>query len=572
MPALMLAVIVGRRTRDPAGITGSRRAGHEWGIKRAILEMDEQFMREARWWQTGVIYQIYPRSFQDSDGDGVGDLRGIMQRLPYLADLGVDAIWLSPIFTSPMADFGYDIAGYTDIDRLFGTSSDFDELLAMAHAHGLKVILDLVPNHTSERHPWFLESRASQESPKRDWYIWRDPSPDGGPPNNWVSEFGGSAWQYDGHTRQYYYHAFLVAQPDLNWRNPQVRAAMYDVMRFWLQRGVDGFRIDVLWHLIKDDQFRDNPPNPNFRAGDPPNHALLPLFTTDRPEVHDVIAEMRRVTDDFYDRVLIGEIYLPIERLVTYYGRDLAGLHLPFNFSLLGTPWDARSIAKLIDQYETALPPNGWPNWVLGNHDRPRIASRVGIDQARIAAMLLLTLRGTPTIYYGDEIGMSQATIFPDQVRDPFESNVPGRGLGRDGCRTPMQWDDSEYAGFSKVEPWLPLSQTRVNVDDERSNPTSLLALHRRLIALRRARPVLQSGDNRSIVADGALLMFVRETAEDRLLIALNLGSEPITAEFAAGHMGKRLVLSSHLDREGDIGRGSIELRGHEGAVIELYS
>ncbi len=529
-------------------------------------------MQGARWWQTGVIYQVYPRSFQDSGGDGVGDLRGIAQRLPYLVELGVDVIWLSPVFTSPMKDFGYDVADYTDIDPLFGTLADFDALLGSAHAQGLKVILDFVPNHSAEQHPWFAESRSTRENSRRNWYIWRDPAPDGGAPNNWLSEFGGSAWQYDQRTGQYYYHAFLAAQPDLNWRNPQVRAAMYDVMRFWLRRGVDGFRVDVLWHLIKDDQFRDNPLNPSFRPGDPPHHALVPLYTADRPEVHDVIGEMRCVVDEFSDRVLIGEIYLPIERLVAYYGRDLAGVHLPFNFSLLSAQWRARAIAKLIDEYEAALPLNGWPNWVLGNHDRPRIASRVGPEQARVAAMLLLTLRGTPTIYYGDEIGMQEVTIPPDRIRDPFEKNVPGRGLGRDGCRTPMQWDGSRYAGFSEVEPWLPLPNTalRVNVENERRDGTSLFQLHRQLIALRRARPALVFGAYRPIAASGELLMFVRENAAERLLIALNLGSEPTRATFASGGIAGWLVLSSHLDGVGETARGSVDLRPHEGVVIEL--
>jgi alpha-glucosidase len=304
-------------------------------------------MQRGLWWQTGVIYQIYPRSFQDTNGDGIGDLRGITQRLPYLLELGVDAIWLSPIFPSPMADFGYDISDYTDIDPLFGSLDDFDALVAAAHAQGLKVILDLVPNHTSDRHPWFLASRASRRGRKRDWYIWKDPAANGGPPNNWLSVFGGSAWEYDGGSGQYFYHAFLAAQPDLNWRNPAVRSAIYEVMRFWFRRGVDGFRVDVIWHLIKDEQFRDNPPNPNFRAGDPQHHRLVPLYTADRPEVHDIITEMRRVADEFSDRVLIGEIYLPLERLVAYYGRDLAGVHLPFNFSLLSASWHAQSIAPI---------------------------------------------------------------------------------------------------------------------------------------------------------------------------------------------------------------------------------
>ncbi len=335
-------------------------------------------MAKLPWWQTAIIYQIYPRSFSDSNGDGVGDLSGITSRLDYLPELGVDAIWISPIFKSPMKDFGYDIADYQAIEPLFGSMADFDDLLASAHARGLRVILDFVPNHTSDQHPWFLASRSSKTDPKRDWYLWRDPAPDGGPPNNWLSEFGGSAWQFDEHTGQYYYHAFLAAQPDLNWRNPAVVEAMHDVLRFWLRKGVDGFRVDVIWLLIKDAEFRDNPPNPDYGPGKPPHQKLIPLYTTDMPEVHQVIAGMRRVVDEFQDRLLIGEIYLPIDRLVTYYGHDLDGAHLPFNFSLLNTAWDGQKIAKLVSDYEAALPHGGWPNWVLGNHDQPRIASRVG--------------------------------------------------------------------------------------------------------------------------------------------------------------------------------------------------
>jgi alpha-glucosidase len=527
-------------------------------------------MQRALWWQTGVIYQIYPRSFQDSNGDGIGDLPGIIQRLPHLIELGVDAIWLSPLFPSPMVDFGYDISDYTGIDPLFGSLDDFDALLQAAHAQGLKVILDLVPNHTSDQHPWFRQSLASQRNPKRDWYIWRDPGKDGGPPNNWLSQFGGSAWQYDRASAQYYYHAFLAAQPDLNWRNPAVRSAIYEVMRFWFRRGVDGFRVDVLWHLIKDAEFRDNPPNPAFRAGDPPHHRLVPLYTADRPEVHDVIAEMRLVADEFSDRVLIGEIYLPLERLVAYYGRDLAGVHLPFNFSLLSASWHAPSIARLIAEYEAALPAGGWPNWVLGNHDRPRIASRVGSDQARIAAMLLLTLRGTPTIYYGDEIAMEQVAIAPDRLRDPLEKNVPGLALGRDGCRTPMRWDGTTCAGFSTGEPWLPLEgmSGASHVAAQRRDKGSMYQLHRRLIELRRERTALSLGGYGSVRADGNLLVFTRELGRERILVALNFGGE--AASLASGESAGRLLLSSAGDREGEPIRGNVKLRPHEGIVVEV--
>jgi len=524
------------------------------------------------WWRDGIFYQIYPRSFQDSNGDGIGDLKGVIGRLPYLKALGIDALWLSPIFPSPMADFGYDISDYVGIDPIFGTMADFDALLAAAHGHGLKLILDLVPNHTSDQHPWFIASRSSRDDPKRDWYLWRDPRADGGAPNNWMSEFGGSAWQWDAATGQYYYHAFLAQQPDLNWRNPEVRRAIYDAMRFWLRKGVDGFRVDVIWHLIKDDQFRDNPLNPHFRAGRPPHERLLTLHSADQAEVHDVVAEMRRVVDEFDNRVLIGEIYLPIERLVAYYGTELSGAHLPFNFALLSAPWHAREIARLIDEYEQALPIGAWPNWVLGNHDRPRVASRVGQAQARVAAMLLLTLRGTPTMYYGDEIGMRQVAIPPDRVRDPFEKNVPGIGVGRDGCRTPMQWDASRNAGFSSAEPWLPLADdaARENVENLTADAQSILNLCRALIDLRKAMPQLAAGSYVPVITSSDLLAYRREIRGEALLVVLNLGAEPIAiTSDAMAHAGT-ILLSTGMDRTGEIISGSLDLRGDEGVVIKL--
>ena len=529
-------------------------------------------MPDAKWWQTATIYQVYPRSFQDSDGDGVGDLRGITRRLPHLVELGVDAVWISPIFKSPMADFGYDVSDYTAIDPLFGTMEDFDALLGETHRLGLRLLLDFVPNHTSDQHPWFRESRSSRSNPKRDWYIWRDPAPDGGVPNNWLSEFGGSAWEFDAATGQYYYHAFLSRQPDLNWRNPAVRAAMHEAMRFWLRKGVDGFRVDVIWHLMKDEQFRDNPVNPNYRPGDAPHKRVIPLHTADHPDVHEVINGMRRVVDEFGDRLLIGEIYLPIERLVAYYGRDLEGTHLPFNFSLLQCKWHARQIAALIDEYEAALPSGGWPNWVLGNHDQPRIATRVGRDQARVAAMLLLTLRGTPTIYYGDEIAMPQVPIAPERVQDPFEKNVPGIGVGRDGARTPMQWDASAFGGFSSVDPWLPLAENHAaeNVANHAADRTSHYHLYRRLIACRRTHPALHAGSYRSVVARGDLLIYVRETAEERFLVVLNLGSEPVDIAFPAPGVMGRIAVSAMADRDGEVVRGDLALPGNDGLVIAL--
>ncbi|MDB5687315.1 MAG: alpha-amylase, partial [Rhizorhabdus sp.] len=385
------------------------------------------------WWQSGTIYQIYPRSFQDSNDDGVGDLAGIERRLDHLVALGVDAVWLSPIFASPMADFGYDVADYCDVDPLFGNLADFDRLLAAAHHRGLKLLLDFVPNHSSDRHPWFVESRSSRDSAKRDWYIWRDPAPGGGPPNNWISDFGGSAWEYDEASGQYYYHAFLKEQPDLNWRNPDLRAAMMDALRFWFDRGVDGFRIDVLWHMVKAAHFPDNPANPDYHPDMGEMYKVHQLHSTDQPEVHDIAAEMRAIADDYAgDRVLIGEIYLPVERLMMYYGTGAPGVHLPFNFQLIDAPWNARGLAAIIAEYEAALPEGGWPNWVLGNHDRPRIAAKLGEAQARVAAMLLFTLRGTPTLYYGDEIGIGRVDIPAARAVDPRELREPGLGLGRD--------------------------------------------------------------------------------------------------------------------------------------------
>jgi alpha-glucosidase len=521
-----------------------------------------------KWWQRGVIYQIYPRSFMDSNGDGTGDLRGITSRLDYLQWLGVDAIWISPIFPSPMADFGYDVSNYTGIDQLFGTLHDFDRLLAEAHRSGLRVLLDYVPNHTSDRHHWFVESRASRHNPRRDWYLWRDALPDGKVPNNWLSAFGGSAWEWDPATGQYYLHTYLKEQPDLNWRNPEVQAAMLDVLRFWFERGVDGFRIDALRQVGKDEQFRDNPPNPDWTPDQRPYNSLLPVFSADRPENLEIVRRFREIADSYPDRLLVGELWVPIERLVAYYGER--GLHLPFNFHLITTPWTARSISVLIDRYEAALPPGAWPNWVLGNHDRSRIASRVGGPQARVAAMLLLTLRGTPTLYYGDEIGMHDVPIPPESVRDPFERNVPGLGLGRDPERTPMQWDAGPNAGFSTETPWLPLADdyARVNVAGQRGDPRSMLTLHRSLIELRRTTPALAVGAYRPIHTDDDLLVYERGDGGERRRVALNFSSAPREAAWSAP--GARILLSTHLDRSGEGVSGRLELRAHEGVILKI--
>ncbi|KAB1073062.1 alpha-amylase family glycosyl hydrolase [Methylobacterium planeticum] len=520
------------------------------------------------WWKRGTVYQVYPRSFQDTDGDGVGDLKGITRRLDYLAWLGVDAVWISPIYPSPMADFGYDVADYCGIDPLFGTLADFDELVAEAHRHKLKVILDFVPNHSSIAHPWFRESRSSRENPRRDWYIWRDPARDGGPPNNWLSNFGGPAWTRDEATGQYYYHAFLPEQPDLNWRNPAVRAAMHDVLRFWLDRGVDGFRVDVIWHLIKDEGFRDNPENPDFQPHLPEINRFTQVYSADRPEVLAVIAQMRRVLDAYDDRVLIGEIYLPIERLVAYYGADLDAADLPFNFQLIQTPWRADAVAELVENYEAALPPGGWPNWVLGNHDQPRIAARIGAAQARIAAMLLLTLRGTPTLYYGDEIGLDHVVIPPERVQDPWERNEPGHG--RDPERTPMQWEPGPFAGFSTVESWLPLSADAAarNVDALCDVPDSILTLYRRLLGLRREHAALAIGGYRTVpTGPEAIFAYERTHEGTRIRVILNFGNAPQALALPEGSAWT-VLLSSAAGRTGERAAGQIPVAGAEGLIL----
>ena len=524
------------------------------------------------WWQKEIVYQIYPRSFKDNNGDGIGDLAGILEKLDYFESLGIKVIWLSPIFPSPMADFGYDVSDYTGIHQLFGNMEDFDSLLKEVHKRGMKLLLDFVPNHSSHLHEWFVESRKSRDNPKRDWYIWKDPAPDGGPPTNWLSVFGGDAWEYDEITGQYYYHAFLKEQPDLNWRNTEVQKAMMDVLRFWLDKGVDGFRVDVMWHMIKDEKFRDNPLNPDYTEDNSPYDRLLQVYTTDRPEVHEIVKMMRRVIDEYDERLLIGEIYLPIEKLVTYYGPDNEEAHLPFNFQLVTLPWDAENIGAAINKYEGALPPGGWPNWVLGNHDKSRVATRVGKDQARVAAMLLLTLRGTPTMYYGDEIGMEDVEIPKDQIQDPQERTIPGKG--RDPERTPMQWDGTTNAGFSTEKPWLPLMENykELNVQNQLEREDSMLNYYRQLIKLRQSEDVLQVGDYLPVSAKENILAYIRVLEDRKILIVLNLGGEEENFEPAMEGIslqGEILMDTSGKEKNRRFNE-KILLKPNEGLVILL--
>jgi alpha-glucosidase len=530
------------------------------------------------WWQKGIIYQIYPRSFQDSDGDGIGDLPGIISRLDYLTGLGIDAIWLSPIFPSPMADFGYDVADYVDIHPMFGSMADFDRLLAEAHKRGIKIILDFVPNHTSSEHEWFKESRSSRNNARRDWYIWRDPAADGGPPNNWLSFFGGPAWTFDETTGQYYLHQFVRQQPELNYRHPEVLPAMLDNMRFWLEKGVDGFRVDVIWLMLKDEELRDEPPNPEWDGVDPFG-SLIHTYTHNLPGVHELIREMRRVLDEYDERMMVGEIYLPNEDLMLYYGRNGDECHMPYNFQLIDLPWQADVVRKAVDAYEAVLPQGAWPNWVTGNHDQPRVASRVGRDQARIAAMLLLTLRGTPTTYYGEEIGMENVRIPPELVQDPPAVMQPEIAdlIGRDPERTPMQWDDSEFAGFTSAKggPWLPVAENyqEINAARLKEDPFSLLNLYRLLAHLRRSEAALHGGSYASLDSgkDDVFAYIRWHDGADSFVIVLNFGKEHREIDLGEQVSGRATIaISSFMDRAGRIELSSFNLAPNEGLVLRL--
>jgi alpha-glucosidase len=516
------------------------------------------------WWRHGVFYHVYPRSFQDSNGDGVGDLPGIISRLDYLNDgtsasLGVDAIWLSPFYPSPMVDFGYDVSDYCDVHPVFGTLADFDRLVAAAHERGVRILIDLVPNHTSDQHPWFIEARSSRDSPKRDWYVWADPKPDGSPPNNWRSAFErvGRAWTLDRRSRQYYLHLFTPQQPDLNWWNPEVRRAIDEVLRFWLDRGVDGFRVDVAAGMIKDRELRDNP---RIHIG-----RRVGRRDVDQPEVLEIHREFRRTLDEYGDRMAVGEIGYSLEpRYVSrYYGAgDL--LHLSFNFAFLLQPWRADAFRRVVEWTERFLPSGSWPTYTLSNHDRSRIASRYGPRQARVAAMMLLTLRGTPFVYYGDELGMTDVPIPKHRVVDVD---------GRDPERTPMQWDDSPNAAFTEGRPWLPVARDyrRVNVTVQRDDPGSILNLYRGLIWYRKRSRALRDGRYRPIRAPDGVFAYLRESDDERLLVALNFWGRPKRIDAARVARTARLEVSTDPDRQREeVSVHPLLLAPHEGVVLKL--
>jgi alpha-glucosidase len=515
-----------------------------------------------------VIYEIPLISFQDSDSDGRGDIQGLLDRLDYLQWLGVDAVWLTPIYPTPFRDFGYDISDYCDIDPVYGSSEDFDRLVAGLHGANIRLIMDLVPNHTAAEHPWFQDSRASRDNPKADWYLWADPADNGGPPNNWLSRFGGSAWQWNGAREQYYYHSFLPEQPDLNWRNPEVQAAIAAVMRYWLERGVDGFRVDASAVLIKDALLRDNPPDPKADAKTPPPQRYTPLFTDDRPETMNCIEMLRSVIDKYDGRLLCGEVQGKTDRIGHFYGDGRPRLHLPLNFALLDSAWSTFALQATIDAYYNALPEHAWPVWVIGGHDKHRIASKIGQAQARVLAMMLFTLRGTPIFYMGDELGMERVHIPEDRVRDPFAIKVKGFDLGRDPERAPLRWDDSPRGGFTDGEPWLPLGKPDVNVKRLRDHPSSIVNLYRELIALRHATPCLMQGDFHPIRAQNDVLAYRRSLGAEQVLVLLNIAGEP--RRWDCGGNGHRLLLSTDpARRRGSLGR-TIQLQGNEGLIIAM--
>lgn len=524
------------------------------------------------WWRHAVFYQIYPLSFADSSGNGFGDLTGIISKLDYLANtLGVDALWISPFYQSPMNDWGYDVSDHTDVDPLFGDLTIAERLIEEAHARGMRVILDYLMNHTSIEHPWFIESRSSKDNPKRDWYVWRDPKEDGSLPTNWVSVFSGPAWTLDEKTDQYYRHTFLPTQPDLNWRNHEVVEAMLDVARFWLDRGVDGFRVDAAHQMMKDPDERDNPPlssdyeRPWKEMGEYDDY--VHLYDLGHRDVHEAHRRFREVVDSYLQEpVTVGEIHIfDLPEWATYYGENLDELHMPFNFHLLASDWNADSLRAKIEAILRNVPVGGWTNWLLGNHDEKRLATRIGPENARLAAMLLLSLRGTPFLYYGDELGMTDTTIRPEESMDPWGQNVDY--LSRDGARTPMQWSSAANAGFTTGVPWLPpgANSESINVATELEDPKSILNLYRRLLAARRDSEALRAGSFLSHSASNdRVLVYRRESSEDMVTVALNLSGEQTEL-----HIGPGAVIVSTADpNRTEIVSQKLMLEPYEGALL----
>ncbi len=539
------------------------------------------------WWKDAVVYQIYPRSFQDSNGDGIGDLQGIIERLDYLNgkedSLGIDAIWLSPIYPSPMVDFGYDISDYHNIDPIFGDMYTFKLLLKECHKRNIKVIMDLVINHTSDKHPWFLESRSSLDNPKRDWYIWKK-GVNGKVPNNWMAAFGGKGWEWDKTTEEYYFHGFTVEQPDLNWRNPEVRNEILKMIRFWLDLGVDGFRLDVVNYYFKDDQFRDNPSHffNGFREYERQDH----IYDRNLPETHEFLQEFRELLDSYDgDRMSVGEVYMHppgyAELPASFYGLEKKELHMAFNFSFLFCKWDTRSFKKVIQDWESNLKEDMWPNYTLSNHDQKRHITRYEKGKetplrAKISAIMLLTLRGTPFLYYGEELGMNSDSIPRKFIQDPLGIKYWPLFPGRDNCRQPMCWNTEQNFGFSNYTPWLPISKngSTTNVETESKNPQSLLNIYKRLILLRKKEKALRRGNQKLLfIANEKILAYQRTYKDEKILILLNFTTEE-TRFFSGGEIpgfdrGK-VLFSTNRKEESYFDLNIIALLPYEGIIIKL--
>jgi alpha-glucosidase len=528
----------------------------------------------SQWWRGGVIYQIYPRSFLDTTGDGIGDLEGIRRKLDYVAGLGVDAIWISPFFLSPMKDFGYDVADYRAVDPMFGTLDDFDRVVEAAHERGLKVMIDQVLSHTSDQHPWFEQSRQDRLNPKADWYVWADPQPDGMPPNNWHSVFGGSAWQWDTRRCQYYLHNFLASQPDLNYHNPDVLETMLDEVRFWLDRGVDGLRLDAINFAFHDPQLRDNPPIEG-ELGEPSTLPDNPygfqhhLYDKNRPEMLGLLQRLRRLADEYGEVVLMGEIGDANAReLMAQYTSGGDRLHMAYSFDLLTPKSSADFLRETVEGLEAELG-DGYACWSIGNHDAMRVATRWGHGAAPeqvspLYTALLLSLRGAACLYQGDELGLTEAELRFDQLQDPYGINLWPRFKGRDGCRTPMPWtEDAPAGGFTSGEPWLPVPEEHRAraVSVQEPDPESVLARCRRFLAWRRHHPALIEGDIRLHEAPENVLLLERSLGPERLLVAFNLGAEPRSIPVPA------CMTVTALDGHGfhaELGEDGIALAGYQ--------
>jgi alpha-glucosidase len=510
-------------------------------------------MRSDPWWRGGLLYQAYVRSFADSNGDGVGDLEGLRSRLDYLQWLGVDGLWLSPVTPSPDDDFGYDVSDYCDVQPVLGDLAALERLIAEADGRGIAVVLDIVPNHSSDRHPWFVDARSSADAPHRDWYVWADPKPGGGPPTNWKSTFGGPAWTLDERTGQYYLHNFLPSQPDLNWWNEEVREAFDGILRFWFDRGVAGFRIDVAHGLVHDRELRDNPPDDPWK------------YNLNRPEVHDVYRRWRRIADEYEPgRTLLGETWvLEPDRLAAFYGTGADELHMAFNFPFALADPDAATLREIVEGTEAALPRTGWPVWTLSNHDLVRFPTRWFDDEPegiRPALVLLLCLRGTPVLYYGDEIGMPETDLAPGDRLDPAGAHSPP---GRDGARTPMPWSSEPGAGFTTPDarPWLPFGSLEANVAAQRGDPGSTLSLVRDVVALRRDEPDLVAGAYASLPAQAGVWAWRRG---EGTIVAANLSAGPSALDDVDG----TIRLSTSRARAGERVGDRLELGPWEAVVL----